>query len=156
MEPKELAETIARIADDKQARDIEIFDLRGLCDITDFFVICTGGNARHVDSVVDEVENVLRPQGERAFAVEGRPDCEWLLMDFGQVVVHVFQPDARAYYRLERMWGDAPRADMDEDGALTWHPGRIKAASPAEGSGEAPAPEVPVEAVDGLIAESDE
>lgn len=110
MDPKELAYTIARIIDDKQGKDITILDLRGMADIADYFVIATGMNKRLVDALADEVENVLRPMGEKAFAVEGREECTWLLMDFGPVIVHLFQPEARGFYRLERLWGDAPRS----------------------------------------------
>lgn len=114
MESKELALEIARIADEKKGHDVVILDLRGIADIAEFFVIATADNGRLVDAIVDEVENRLRPEGAVAFAIEGRDDNTWALMDFGQVMVHVFQPEPRAFYRLERLWGDAPRIELVE------------------------------------------
>lgn len=114
MESKDLAFEIARIIDDYQGTDIVMLDLRGVTDITEFFVIATGRNNRAVDAIVDEIENRLRPADIRAFAIEGREDNVWDLMDFGNVIVHVFQPEAREFYRLERLWGDAPRIDYVE------------------------------------------
>ena len=126
LEPRDLAVSIAGIIDEKQGTDIVIYDLRGLCDISDYFVLATAGNSRLVDAICDEVEETLKPQGEDPFAIEGRPDCTWLLMDYGQVLVHIFQPEARNYYRLDRMWGDAPHATMDDEGDLTWHEGSLR------------------------------
>lgn len=120
MEPRDLAFEIARIIDDRKGHDIAILDLRGISDITEFFVIATGDNNRMVDAIVDEIENRLRPVGIHAYAIEGREGEErntWDLMDFGPVIVHVFQPAARAFYRLERLWGDAPRIEY-EDGRI--------------------------------------
>lgn len=143
LEPRDLAVSIAGVIDEKQGDDIVIYDLRGLCDISDYFVLATAGNARHVDAICDEVEETMKAQGEAPFAIEGRPDCTWLLMDYGQVLVHVFQPEARDYYRLDRMWGDAPHATMDEDGNLTWHEGRLRrrADEEAEAASDADAPD---------------
>ena len=109
MEPQDLAYEIARIIDERKGHDIVILDLSGVSDIAERFVIATGDNNRMVDAIVDEIENQLREKGIRAFAIEGREDNTWDLMDFGHVIVHIFQPEARAFYRLERLWGDAPR-----------------------------------------------
>lgn len=109
MESQDLAYEIARIIDDKKGHDIVVLDLAGISDIAEAFVIATGDNNRMVDAIVDEIENRLREKGICAFAVEGREDNTWALMDFGAVIVHVFQPQARSFYRLERLWGDAPR-----------------------------------------------
>lgn len=114
MESKDLAFEIARIIDDRKGHDIVLLDLRGVADIAEFFVIATGDSNRMVDAIVDEIENRLRPHDIRAFAIEGREDNTWDLMDFGSVVVHVFQPEARSFYRLERLWGDAPRIEYNE------------------------------------------
>lgn len=118
MEPRELVRAICRIIDEKQGTDILVQHLSGLSDITEYFVIATGANNRQVDAIADEIENALRPLGERAFAIEGREECTWLLMDFGSVLVHLFQPETRSFYRLERLWGDAPRATF-ADGELS-------------------------------------
>lgn len=109
MESQDLAYEIARVIDDKKGHDIVVLDLEGVSDIAEKFVIATGDNNRMVDAIVDEVENRLREKSIRPFAVEGREDNTWALLDFGHVIVHVFQPDARDFYRLERLWGDAPR-----------------------------------------------
>lgn len=118
MESKDLAFEIARIIDDRKGHDIAILDLRGVSDMAEFFVVATGDNNRMVDAIVDEIENRLRVQDVRAFAIEGREDNTWDLMDFGSVIVHVFQPEARSFYRLERLWGDAPRIEF-VDGAIS-------------------------------------
>ncbi len=122
MDSKELALEIARIADDRMGHDIVVLDLRNIADISDFFVIATGDNNRMVDAIVDEIENRLRPLGVTAFAIEGREDNTWDLMDFGSVLVHVFQPAARDFYRLERLWGDAPRLDYLDGAAVEVEP----------------------------------
>lgn len=109
VESKDLAYEIARIIDEKKGHDITILDLRDVCDIAEYFVIATGDNNRMVDAIVDEVENCLREKDIRPFAIEGREDNTWDLLDFGHVIVHVFQPEARDFYRLDRLWGDAPR-----------------------------------------------
>ncbi|MBR2834515.1 MAG: ribosome silencing factor [Coriobacteriales bacterium] len=116
MDARELALEIAKIADEKNGTDIVILDLRGISDVADFFVIATGANNRLVDALVDEVENQLRPKGVSAFAIEGRQDNTWALMDFGAVIAHFFQPDTRALYRLERLWGDAGRIELTAEG----------------------------------------
>lgn len=118
MKANELVRTIAGIIDEKQGTDIVLLDLRGASDITDYFIIATGANNRLVDAICDEIENSLRPLGERAFAIEGREDCTWLLMDFGSILVHLFQPEARKFYRLERLWGDAPRSAFVDGGLV--------------------------------------
>lgn len=118
MEALELVNEICRIIDEKQGSDIVVQNLQGLSDVAEYFIIATGANNRQVDGMADEIENVLRPLGERAFAIEGREECTWLLMDFGTVLVHLFQPETRNFYRLERLWGDAPRATF-ADGELS-------------------------------------
>ena len=118
MDSQELAYELARIIDDKRGRDILIIDLRGIADIADFFVIGTGDNNRQVDAIVDEIENQLRPKDVHAVAIDGREDNSWDIMDFGSVIAHIFQPQARAFYRLEKLWADAPRIEY-VDGVAT-------------------------------------
>lgn len=116
----ELAKTAAIAADQKKAEDILVLDLTGLSDVCDYFVICTGGNARLADAIVDEVrEKVTANCGVRPISTEGRDGLNWILIDYGSVVVHVFQPEVRSYYRLERLWADAPRVELDIEGAMT-------------------------------------
>lgn len=110
---REVARVAAAAADDKSADDICVIDLTELSDVCDYFVIATGSNTRLVDAVIDEVEEkVAAACGEHPFSIEGREQRDWILMDYGSVVVHVFTPEAREYYRLEKLWGDAPQLDL--------------------------------------------
>ena len=110
---EEVARAAAQAAYDKKADDVQVLDLTELSDVCDYFVIATGSNNRLVDSIVDEVEEkVAEKCGEHPFSIEGREQKTWLLMDYGSVVVHVFTPEARDFYRLEKLWGDAPQLDL--------------------------------------------
>ena len=107
--PEELAERIAEIASDKLAQDIRVFDLRGIVSYTDFFVICSGGTERQTKAIHDAIHQELKDDnGRLPRRVEGLTESRWILMDYLDAVVHVFTPDARSYYRLEQLWGDAP------------------------------------------------
>lgn len=100
----------ARAADSKSGVDPVILAMGGLISITDAFVITSGRNGRQVRTIVDEVERQLRTaDGLRPIRVEGREDAQWVLMDYGDFVVHVFLDDARRFYDLEHLWSDAPR-----------------------------------------------
>ena len=111
--PLELARVAAIAADGKKATDICLIDLTSASDVCDYFLICTGQNQRLVDSVVDEVEEKVRVNcDEKPLSIEGRAEGTWVLMDFGPVVVHVFTPETRDYFRLEKLWGDAPRVEL--------------------------------------------
>ena len=113
VEAVEVARTAAFAADEKKADDIVVLDLTELSDVCDYFVIATGSNRRLADSVIDEVEErVAKTCGEHPFSIEGREEGSWILMDYGSVIVHVFTPEARDYYRLEKLWGDAPTLDV--------------------------------------------
>ena len=91
-----------------------MLDLTELSDVCDYFVLATGTNNRQVDSIVDEIEEkVAAACGEHPFSIEGREQKTWMLMDYGSVVVHVFTPEARDFYRLEKLWGDAPQLPLD-------------------------------------------
>ena len=112
-----VAKAAAAAADDKKAEDLLVLDLTELSDVCDYFVIATGTNFRQVDAIIDEVEEqVAQACGEHPFSIEGRDERSWILMDYGSVIVHVFTPEAREYYRLEKLWGDAPEVDMGLEG----------------------------------------
>ncbi len=112
IEAREVARVAAAAADDKKATDIAVIDLTEHSDVCDYFVIATGSNNRQVDAVVDEIEErVAAACGEHPFSIEGREERTWILMDYGSVVVHVFTPEAREYYRLEKLWKSAPTLD---------------------------------------------
>lgn len=112
--PLELAKVAAYAADDKKATDLVLLDLSSKTDVCDYFLICTGANPRQVDAIVDEVrEKVSANCGVSPISCEGREGLSWVLIDYGSVVVHVFKPETRDFYRLEALWGDAPRVDLD-------------------------------------------
>lgn len=117
--PFELARIAATAADDKKATDIVLLDLSEKSDVCDYFLICTGANRRMVDSIVDEVrEKVSKNCGVSPLSCEGRESLNWVLVDYGSVVVHVFSTEAREYYRLERLWGDAPQVSLGLEGEM--------------------------------------
>jgi ribosome-associated protein len=96
-----------RAAESKKATDIRVLDLTGITSFTDYFVICTGANARQIQAIADEVEARLKAEGERPLNIEGYNQAEWVLADYGDFLVHIFSPQARAYYDLERLWRNA-------------------------------------------------
>ncbi|MCF6157173.1 MAG: ribosome silencing factor [wastewater metagenome] len=104
----------ARIADDKKAEGILIFDVRGLTFFTDFFVICSGTNKRQLQSIATEIELKLHSYGIRMLGREGYAEALWILMDYGDVIVHLFDKDVRRYYDLELLWGDAPKLPWEK------------------------------------------
>lgn len=99
--------------DEKKGTDIVIQDVSDLLNITDYFVICTAANNRRVDAIAEEVEEQLTKQcGVKPISIEGLDDSQWVLMDYGPIVVHVFQPEQRDFYRLEQLWAEAPTVDV--------------------------------------------
>ena len=104
----ELAEQIAEIASDKKAIDVRILDLRGVVGYTDYFVICSGNTERQTKAIHDGIHEELKRDGVLPRRVEGERQAHWILMDYLDAVVHIFTPDARSYYRLEQLWGEAP------------------------------------------------
>jgi ribosome-associated protein len=112
--PEELALRIAEIASDKVAQDIRVFDLRGIVSYTDFFVICSGGTERQTKAIHDGIYQELKDvHGRLPRRVEGLAESRWILMDYLDAVIHIFTPDARGYYRLEQLWGDAPSQTVE-------------------------------------------
>jgi ribosome-associated protein len=114
----EPAREAARAALEKKALDLVVLDMTKLVYYTDYFVICTGTSSQHVEAVVESVEKSFAGRGVRPAGVEGRSAAHWVLMDYGDVVVHVFDPEAREYYELEKLWMDASRIRIDEDKAF--------------------------------------
>jgi ribosome-associated protein len=109
MSPEELAGAIADYAADRKALDIVQLDLRAMIGYTDYFVICTGRTERQARAIHDAIyEGMKSAHGRLPERVEGLPGARWILMDYLDVVVHVFIPEAREYYRLEQLWGEAP------------------------------------------------
>lgn len=108
-ESRALAIAIATAAIDKKASGLEVIDVAGRVDYADFLVLMSGRSDRHVAALSGAIEDALRKRGKRALAVEGLPHANWVLMDFGDVVVHVFQDDARSAYDIDALWMDARR-----------------------------------------------
>lgn len=94
-------------ASDKQAIDIVLLDTRGVCSFADYFVICSGDSSRQIDAIREEIEHVLKKQGVQPHHYEGSTESGWLLMDYGAVIIHIFAPEERDYYQLDRLWGQA-------------------------------------------------
>ncbi|MDR1421878.1 MAG: ribosome silencing factor [Coriobacteriales bacterium] len=116
---REWALIAARAADEKKATDIVIQEVRTALIITDFFVIATGANNRQVDAICEGVEEALRTEaGIKPIGREGTDELSWVLLDYGDFVVHVFQPEIREFYRLETLWSDVPLVDLAEAGIL--------------------------------------
>ena len=108
----ETALRAAEAADAKKALDILVLDLRGITTIADYFVICSGASSTQVGAIADGIGEALAREGVRPSHIEGGSESSWVLMDVGDVVVHVFREEARRYYGLERLWGDAPRVPL--------------------------------------------
>ena len=113
----------ARAALEKHAEDVLVMDLRALSDVTDFFVVCTAHSAPQIAAIADQLHTTFSRQGEAVWHTEGSPapaarpnasqDLQWVLLDCGEVVVHLLDPRARAFYRLEDLWADAPRVTVE-------------------------------------------
>lgn len=109
----------AKAADEKKATDIMVQEVRELIGVTDYFVIVTAANSRQVDAIIDEIEDKLREDaGIKPSHREVSPDGSWSLLDYGNIVVHVFMPETREYYRLEALWNDAPTVDLAAEAGL--------------------------------------
>ena len=106
------AKAAAAAIDDKKGLGVVLLDVSGLLVITDVFVIATGASRRHVKALAEEVEEELKDSDRRPLRREGLADGTWVLLDYGDIVVHVFDEETRAFYDLERLWGDAPRLDF--------------------------------------------
>jgi ribosome-associated protein len=104
-----------RAAEDKQATDLVVLDLRKAAGFTDFFVICSGGNSRQIRAIADGVMEALAAEGTKPAHVEGYDRSEWVLLDYFDFIVHVFGPDMRLFYSLERLWGNAERIEIPPD-----------------------------------------
>ena len=107
------AQRAARAAIDKKAIDLVVLDVQGLSSVADYFLVCSGRSTPHVKSISDAIREELKDEGSRPLHAEGQAESGWLLLDYGDVLMHVFLEDTRAYYALERLWGDAPLLPVD-------------------------------------------
>ncbi len=108
LNPEEMVAAVADLAADRKALDIVQLDLRGMIGYADYFLICTGRTDRQTRAIHDAIHVGMKARGILPRRVEGVTEARWILMDYLDVVVHVFTPDTREYYRLEQLWGEAP------------------------------------------------
>ncbi len=108
----EHARLCARVAMDNKAHDVLILDMRGITPLFDYFVLATGVSRRQVHTLAEEIDDALRALGETRQGLEGYEPGRWVVLDYGDLVVHLFDPQTRAYYGLEDLWADAPRVDF--------------------------------------------
>ncbi len=112
----ELTEICAQVALDSKAEDLMVLDVRGLSSFTDYFVLMSGRSSRHVQGLAEAVEAELRSKRVSSKHSEGLQEGHWVLLDFGDLVCHIFYKEKRAFYDLEGLWHDAPRLDLEEMG----------------------------------------
>jgi ribosome-associated protein len=120
---EEKAALTSRIAADKKAMDVVVLDMRDASSITDYFLICSGGSERQVQAIADAIDEQLGGAGIASLGVEGYREGRWILMDYGDIIVHVFLRETRDFYDLERLWANAPKIDLTREiaGALAHH-----------------------------------
>jgi ribosome-associated protein len=111
--PDQVQRAIAA-AQDRKATEVVVMDLRPAHGFADFFLICSGGNARHVKAIADAIQEALAARRVKPAHIEGYDRAEWVLLDYFDFIVHIFSPDARAFYSLERLWGNAKRTEIAE------------------------------------------
>ncbi len=107
-----LVETACRACQEKKAKDLVALDVRGMTSLADAFVFCSGNTGRQVKAITDEVLRQLKAAGYKLHGTEGVQEAVWVLLDYGDVVVHVFEQETRDFYNLERLWGEAPRIEI--------------------------------------------
>jgi ribosome-associated protein len=113
LESKEKALEAARAALDKKAKDVLVLDLQGLTQIADYFVICSGESTTQVKAIAEEIERRFDALGVKPLGREGRKNNLWVLMDYGDIIVHIFEEETRTFYELEKLWIDAKRISVE-------------------------------------------
>jgi ribosome-associated protein len=112
LEPEEAVMIAAHAAGEKKAEDLVLLDLREVASFTEFFLICNGANPKQVQAISDSIEDQLRRNAKRPLHIEGYASAEWILLDYGDFIVHIFNSVARRFYDLERLWRDAKRKEV--------------------------------------------
>ncbi|HEX9756661.1 MAG TPA: ribosome silencing factor [Nitrospiria bacterium] len=105
----------AEAALEKQAIEVVVLNVKKFTDIADYFLICSGDSERQVKAISDHIEGALKEEKEIPFSVEGLTYLNWVLLDYNDIVVHIFKQESRLFYNLERLWGDAPRLTLPQD-----------------------------------------
>ena len=108
------ARRAARAALDKRAGDLVVLDVQRVSSVTDYFLICSGKSTTHLETITDAIRAELRGEGVNVLHAEGVAESGWVLLDYGDVLMHVFLEDTRLYYALERLWGDAPALTLED------------------------------------------
>lgn len=108
------ARKIVQVMDNKKAKDIRLIKIEGISSLGDYFVVASASNTTQVKAIADEVEDEMTKLGLEPNRVEGRQSAQWILMDYYDVMVHVFLDEARSFYNLERLWSDAPQLDISD------------------------------------------
>jgi ribosome-associated protein len=103
----------AQAALDKKAVDLVVLDVQGVSTVADYFLLCSGRSTTHIQTIADAIREELKSDGVRPRHTEGVPASGWVLLDYGTLLVHIFLEDTRAYYALERLWGDAPSLSLE-------------------------------------------
>lgn len=111
MQTENMKQEITRALEDAKGQDIRTLDVRGVTDFTDYMIIASGTSSRHVQTLADKVREQLRARGVRPVGSEGESTGDWVLIDFGDVVVHVMRPQVRDFYNLEKLWGSGTRPE---------------------------------------------
>jgi len=101
----------AHVATENKGRDVLVLDMRGITPLYDFFVLATGASRRQIHTITEEIDDAMHERGDRRLSVEGYQSSKWVVQDYGDVVVHVFDEPTRQYYAIEELWADAPRVD---------------------------------------------
>ncbi len=122
MDSKGKALLIAGLAADKKASDVVLLEMEGLTSFTEYFVICSGTSTTQVKTIADYIVESLKARGIRPMGVEGASNAKWILIDFADVVVHIFDEETRAFYELEKLWLDAPRLEAPVGPGKDEHP----------------------------------
>jgi len=107
----ERAALCAQVAEDNKGQQVLVLDMRGITPLYDFFVLASGASRRQIHTIAEEVDAAMRAVGESRLSIEGFEASRWVVQDYGDVVVHVFDPETRSYYALEELWADAPHVD---------------------------------------------
>ncbi len=115
MDGKTFVHHMAKVADDKHAQNIVVLNMEGVSLIADYFLICHGNSVKQVQAIANEVKEAALKKNVNMKRMEGYQEARWILLDLGNVVVHVFHKDEREYYNLEKLWGDVPRLKLEEE-----------------------------------------
>ncbi|WEG74329.1 ribosome silencing factor [Vagococcus intermedius] len=112
MESSQLLEVVVKAADDKRAEEIIAMDVQGISLLADYFVVCHGNSEKQVGAIVDQVAEAARENGIEVGRIEGKESGKWVLVDLGDIVLHVFHAEERSFYNLEKLWADAPTVNI--------------------------------------------